>query len=164
MCVSLWDIREHSCDLGGDAAIYRANTALCIKWLVYQKAFILLWSCRNVPCPCLGFIMCVCLCGLKAPDGSMKNGLQFCNKWDFSLCRMPEDFAPDKGHDRGEQSGSSGCWDTFGSGCCRDGGHNEQNRAQRSSHCTTSPDSRRPVWLEKKMLLIIISVFMAPII
>lgn len=67
----------------------------------------------------------------------------------FSLCRMPEDFAPDKGHDRGEQSGSSGCRDTFGPGCCRDGGHNEQNRGQRSFHCTASPDSLRPVRLEK---------------
>lgn len=66
----------------------------------------------------------------------------------FSLCRKPEDVAPDKGHDRGEQSGSSGCRDTFGPGCCRDGGHNEQNRGQRSFHCTASPDSPRPARLK----------------
>lgn len=82
---------------------------------------------------------------LKAPDR------QEHEKWSaileqmgFSLCRMPGDLAPDIGHDRGEQSSSSGCRDTFGPGRCRDGGRNEQIHGQRSFRCTAFPGSLRP--------------------
>lgn len=110
---------------------------------------------RKLLCCCSPAEMCrACFCALlcvfvalqaQSPRQQHEKWFAILEQMGFSLCRMPGDFAPDKGHDQGEQSGSSGCWDTFGPECCRDGGHNEQNHGQRSFHCTTCPDSLRPV-------------------
>lgn len=93
--------------------------------------------------------VCGLLCGFVAlltqsPRQEHEKWSAILEQMGFSLCRMPGDLAPDIGHDRGAQSGSSGCRDTFGPGRCRDGGHNEQIHGQRSFHCTTFLGSLRP--------------------
>lgn len=120
-----------------------------IKWVVYQKAFILCSSNKSVPVKVCMFIFHVHLSCLpfdsRPQPTAWKMDSNIGTNGIFFLHRQDRDFPPDTGRDQAEQSRSFWSADTFGPAHCLGGGHSEQSRGQRSFHCTSCPGFLRSV-------------------